>query len=53
VSDCLATWGGSLIVKSGNATSDVSGIGLAHVEGNKVSPSPLLGWITSLSTERN
>jgi hypothetical protein len=53
VSDCLDTWGGSLIVKSGNATSDVSGIGLAHVEGNKVSPSPLLGWITSLSTERN
>jgi hypothetical protein len=31
VADCLKGWGGSLIVKSGNATSSVKDIGLAHV----------------------
>lgn len=37
VADCAATWGGNLIIKSGNATSDVKDIGLAHVE------SPMVG----------
>jgi hypothetical protein len=31
VTGCLKGWGGSLIVKSGNATSSVKDIGLAHV----------------------
>jgi hypothetical protein len=31
VAGCLKGWGGSLIVKSGNATSSVKDIGLAHV----------------------
>jgi hypothetical protein len=39
VADCLKGWGASLIVKSGNATSSVKDIGLAHVEAAAVSSS--------------
>lgn len=38
MADCAATWGGNLIIKSGNATSDVKDIGLAHVESPMVYP---------------
>ena len=37
VADCLNGWGGSLIMKSGNATSSVKDIGLAHVAAASVS----------------
>lgn len=37
VAECLKGWGGELIVKNGNATSDVKDIGLAHVKGDIVS----------------
>jgi hypothetical protein len=37
VADCVKGWGGSLIVKSGNATSSVKDIGLAHVGASTVS----------------
>lgn len=36
VAGCLSGWGGNLIIKNGNATSDVNGIGLAHVQGASV-----------------
>jgi hypothetical protein len=32
VAGCATSWGGNLIIKSGNATSDVEDIGLAHIE---------------------
>ena len=32
VAGCVRGWGGSTIIKSGNATSDVKDIGLAHVK---------------------
>jgi hypothetical protein len=37
VAGCVGAWGGNLIIKSGNATSSVSGIGLAEVQPSTVS----------------
>ncbi|KAK1923360.1 amidase signature enzyme [Papiliotrema laurentii] len=45
VAGCLSGWGGNLIIKNGNATSDVNGIGLAHVQGASVPPGPYLAKI--------
>ncbi|WVW82683.1 hypothetical protein I302_104694 [Kwoniella bestiolae CBS 10118] len=45
VAGCLAGWGGNLIVKSGNATSDVSGVGLAHVTGPLIPQGPYYATI--------
>lgn len=40
VASCLADhWDGNLIIKSGDGTSQVSNIGLAHVSGDIVSTS--------------
>lgn len=40
VAGCLAGWGGGVIIKSGNATSDVTGVALAHVTGPIASRRP-------------
>ena len=47
VAGCVSGWGGSLIVKSGAATSDVSNIGLALVQSATVPPGPYLASFTS------
>ena len=58
VAGCLANWGGSLVVKSGNATSDVGDFGLAHVVDAQVGAARrsadarfLKGRISLISTE--
>jgi hypothetical protein len=50
VADCLKGWRGSLIVKSGNATSSVKDIGLAHVATAMVNPS-YQSFIPSLTSQ--
>lgn len=37
VAGCLNGWGGKLVIKSGDATSDLKDVGLAHVESGLVS----------------
>lgn len=37
VAGCLNGWGGKLVIKSGDATSDLEDVDLAHVESGLVS----------------
>ena len=46
VPSCVQGWGGDLIIKSGTATSNVTGVGLGYVQGSVVS----CPWVASAET---